>query len=38
MVDDVFRRALWHVVVWSLAMLALVLLLGVLLDLWVGMR
>jgi hypothetical protein len=38
MIDDVWRRALWQVVIISLGMLALVLLLGVLLDLWAGMR
>ena len=38
MIDDVLRRALWQVMLISLAMLAVMLLLGVLVDLWAGMR
>lgn len=38
MIDDVLRRALWQVVIITLAMLALVLLLGVLVDLVAGIR
>jgi hypothetical protein len=37
-VDEVLRRALWQVVIISLAMLALLLTVGVLWDLWTGMR